>query len=62
MTQEINITRGFNEELRSEAASLFDAAFGPKPSGLQVSRSPGSSHGLHPEGAGIAGFKTPVVH
>ncbi len=30
MTEEINITRGFAEELRSEAASLFDAAFGPK--------------------------------
>jgi ribosomal protein S18 acetylase RimI-like enzyme len=30
MTQEISITRGFAEELRSEAASLFDVAFGPK--------------------------------
>ena len=30
MIQEINITRGFAEQLRSEAASLFDAAFCPK--------------------------------
>ncbi|MBK8314598.1 MAG: GNAT family N-acetyltransferase [Acidobacteria bacterium] len=71
MTQEINITRGFSEELRSEAASLFDAAFGPK-----LCRNPQSrtslavlQDALDPSHAfvatsggriiGIAGFKTP---
>jgi ribosomal protein S18 acetylase RimI-like enzyme len=71
MTQEINITRGFPEELRCQAASLFDAAFGPKLSvaipnpelRLQVlhdALDPSHAFVATSEGRiiGIAGFKT----
>lgn len=73
MTQEINISRGFPEELRSQAASLFDTAFGPKLSvaipnpelRLRVihdSLDPSYAFVATFEGRiiGIAGFKTPA--
>jgi ribosomal protein S18 acetylase RimI-like enzyme len=73
MAQEINITRGFAGELRSQAASLFDAAFGPKLSVaipnpalrlqvLQDALDPSHAFVAFSEGQliGIAGFKTPA--
>ena len=71
MTEEIAITRGFAEELRSEAASLFAAAFGPKLSVaipnpglrmeiLQEALDPSHAFVATAKGriVGIAGFKT----
>lgn len=71
MTEEIKITRGFSEELRPGAASLFDVAFGqklavaiPNPElRMQILREaldPSHAFVATSEGriVGIAGFKT----